>query len=122
VYLDIDRACILRVSPSITPSNLNTKRVLRSLKYGSPKDYRVLCDNVKVINKRASCGGTYGGCFNPRTPHTIFIGADQGNIAYAASILVHEVCHLIQNKENRLMSEKECYAKGAEYLDSVVVY
>lgn len=120
-YADYRGDCYIRIVPSFLPSNLNTKRIIKVLKYGSPDDYRLLCKHVNVINKNPSCGGFDGGCYVPTKAKTIYIGNDQGNLALSAALIVHETCHAIQGQTNKQYSEQECYTKGAEFLETIVI-
>ena len=121
IYIDIKNQCYIRIIPTFQPSNLDNKRIIKAIRYGSPEDYKNLCAHVNVINKNPSCGGFDGGCFKPDKPKRIFTGSDQGNLALAAAIVVHETCHSIQFQEDRQISEVECYAKGAQFLEKVVL-
>ena len=120
-HLDIQNNCAIFLMPTFQPSNLSTKETVTFLKNSSHEDYTILCKHVNVINKNASCGGLDGGCYQPSSPKTIYIGNDQNNIALAAALLVHETCHAIQGQENRTLNEGDCYKAGAEYLKKVTL-
>ncbi len=65
-YADIPTDCYLRIKPSLLEfSNTNIKRAIKTLKHGSPDDYRKLCAYVDIIDPNISCGGFGGGCFYP---------------------------------------------------------
>ena len=121
-YFDPEYGCKITIIPTFLPSNYNTKEVLKIIKQGSPDDYMRICRYVKVINKNPSCGGFDGGCFQPSKPGMIYIGNDQGNIALAAAIVVHETCHAIQGYEHRRLSEIECYSQGNSFLNYVTQF
>ena len=122
LYVDTDYNCYIKVIPTFLPSNFNTKEVIQIIKQGDIKEYKKLCKYVSTINKNPSCGGFDGGCFQPSRPRTIYIGNDQGNIALAASIVVHETCHAIQGYEHGKLSEPECYDVGYRFLDEITIY
>ncbi len=121
-YYDSDFGCKITIIPTFLPSNTNTKSVLKMIKYGAPDDYMRICQYVSIINKNPSCGGFDGGCFQSSKPRTIYIGNDQSNIAMSGAIIVHETCHAIQAAERRAMTERECYAAGNTYLNTVTKY
>lgn len=121
-YIDPQYGCRITVIPSFAPSNNKTKEVLTTIKYGSPTHYKLVCEYVTFIDKNPTCGGFDGGCFHPNKPTTIHIGNDQGNLALAAALVVHETCHAIQGHEKRIFSEPECYKMGAEFLETVTKF
>jgi len=96
-YFDPEAGCKITIIPTFLPSNYNTKDMLKIIKRAAPDDYMRVCQYVTTINKNPSCGGFDGGCFQPSKPGVIYIGNDQGNIALAAAIIVHETCHAIIN-------------------------
>ena len=104
------------------PGNLKTPQVLRFLKDTSFRDYLTVCKSVKTINKNPSCGKFDGGCYYQRSPNTIYLGNDQGNIAMAAALIVHETCHVTQDFENREFNEQECQDISKRYLNPIVLY
>ncbi len=118
-YFDPEYGCKITIIPTFLPSNYNTKEVLNIIKRGSPDDYWRVCQFVSVINKNPSCGGFDGGCFQPSKPGMIYIGNDQGNIALAAAIVVHETCHAIQGHNQMPLREPDCYAQGNLFLNYV---
>lgn len=121
-YFDPEYGCSITIIPTFLPSNYDTKEILRMIKKGSPDDYLRICKYIKFINKNPSCGGFDGGCFQTSKPGMIYIGNDQGNIAYAAAIVVHETCHAIQGAEHKRLGERECYTQGYEYLQTVTQF
>ena len=122
IYIDQSNECKIVIVPTLIPSNSNTKRVIKMIKEGSPEDYSDLCAHVSIINKNPGCGGLDGGCYYYDQPRTIFVGNDQGNIALAGAIIVHETCHAIQGQEGRQISESECYTAGNRYMNAVTLY
>jgi hypothetical protein len=122
LYIDIKNRCFIFTIPTYLPSNIKTKRVIKFIKKASPQDYENLCTNIRTIDKNISCGGFDGGCYQERKPDKIYLGNDQANLALSAAIVIHEVCHRLQAKENRPFSELECYTKGADFMADVVVY
>ncbi len=122
VYLDPDYNCSIKVIPNFMPSNFDTKKIIKIVKSGSEEEYKKLCQYVNTINKNPSCGGFDGGCYELERPGTIYIGNDQGNIALAAALLVHETCHAIQAYENRTLGESECYTAGNNFLQEITIY
>lgn len=103
---------MITIKPSFLEwSNSNIKRAIKTLKYGSPDDYRTFCAYVDTVDPTQSCGGFGGGCFYPskKTARTIDIGTSQRNLAWTAAIIMHETCHVIQYKEGRPFDENECY-------------
>ncbi len=121
-YFDPSYGCRIAIVPTFLPSNYNTKEILKILKKGSPDDYARVCKYVSVINKNPSCGGFDGGCFQPSKPRTIYIGNDQGNIALASALIVHETCHAIQGSQKKQLIESECYSQGNAFLEIVTQY
>lgn len=121
-YFDPENGCKIAIIPTFLPSNYDTKDILRIIKRGAPDDYMRVCAYVSVINKNPSCGGFDGGCFQPSKPGMIYIGNDQGNIALAAALVVHETCHAIQGSEQRRLDERECYSQGNAFLTTVTQY
>lgn len=123
-YVDFEHQeyCVIRVVPSFLLSNLDLRGALRLIKYASPEDYAEVCSRVRVINKNPGCGGLDGGCFYENKPDVIYIGNDQGNIAFAADLILHETCHARQYNEGRPLLEQECYKVGKLFLDKVTVY
>lgn len=122
LYIDPDYNCYIKVIPTFLPSNFNTKEVINLVKQGDVEEYKKLCRYVSTINKNPSCGGFDGGCFQPSKPRTIYIGNDQGNIALAAALVVHETCHAVQGYEKGSLSESECYLEGNTFLDEITIY
>lgn len=121
-YIDPDYNCYIKVIPTFLPSNFNTQQVIKLLKDSSKDEYKNLCKYVSVINKNPSCGGFDGGCFEPSKPRTIYIGNDQGNIALAAALLVHETCHAKQSYEYGALEEASCYAAGNNFIKQITIY
>ena len=121
-YFDPDFGCRITIIPTFLPSNYNTKEILKLIKQGAPDDYMRVCSYIKVINKNPSCGGFDGGCFQPSKPGVIYIGNDQGNIALAAALVVHETCHAIQGSEQRRLDERECYSQGNAFITVVTQF
>lgn len=112
IYFDLANHCLLRLYPSFFEfSNLNIKRSLEILRYGSPDDYKTVCQSIKVINPNFSCGGFGGGCYSVynSNPGTIDISTSQNDTLMTSAIIVHETCHAIQFKEKRALNEDECY-------------
>jgi hypothetical protein len=122
LYIDPEYNCYIKVIPTFLPSNFNTKEVIGLVKQGDIKEYEKLCRYVSTINKNPSCGGFDGGCFEPTKPRTIYIGNDQGNIALAAALVVHETCHAEQGYEKGRLGEGECYEIGNKFLDDITIY
>lgn len=122
IYFDPANSCLIRIIPSFGPSNTNTKEALRLIKYASPADYALVCENVSQIDKNPSCGGFDGGCFKENQPNKIYIGNDQGNLALTSAIIVHETCHVLQNRDSKPFIEGECYAADARFLREVTIY
>lgn len=123
-YIDLkhENKCVIRVVPSFLLSNLDLKGALSLIKHASPEDYTEVCNRVRVINKNPGCGGLDGGCFYENKPDVIYIGNDQGNIAFAADLILHETCHARQYSEGRTLLEGECYKIGKEFLEKITVY
>ena len=121
-YFDPDYGCKITIIPTFLPSNYNAKEILKIIKKGAPDDYMRVCRYVTTINKNPSCGGFDGGCFQPSRPGVIYIGNDQGNIALAAAIIVHETCHAIQGSQQQQLHETECYAQGNSFLNTVTQF
>ena len=123
LYIDYKNKCFIKVVPSaLMPGNLKTPQALKFLKETSTSDYLTVCKNVKTINKNPSCGGFDGGCYNQRSLNTIYLGNDQGNIAIAAALIVHETCHVTQGLEKKSFDEQECQETAKKYLNPVVLY
>jgi len=121
-YYDPEFGCRITIIPTFLPSNYNTKEILNIVKQGSTDDYMRVCSYIKTINKNPSCGGFDGGCYQVSKPGTIFIGNDQGNIALAAALIVHETCHAIQGTELRKLDERECYSQGNDFLSVITQF
>lgn len=121
-YIDYQQNCLIRIMPSLTPSNWNSKDLIRLIKATSPEHYSFMCQNISIINKNPTCGGVDGGCYREDNRSTIYIGNDQNNISLTAAIVVHELCHARQHKENSEMREDECYREGWDYLESILIY
>lgn len=122
-HIDLSNDCFVRINPSwFEFSNSSVKQAISILKHASAQDYDLFCANVSVIDPNLSCGGFDGGCFYDDRPDTIDISTSQRSLAWTASIIVHETCHVIQNKEKRIMSEDECDAMMVETLARIVEY
>ena len=122
-YADILQGCYIKIKPAILEfSNLSIKKAIKILKYGSPKDYKNLCDNVRAITPFPSCGGFGGGCFDKERAKTIDISTTKRDLIWTAGVIVHETCHVIQNKENRAFDEGECYKAGDAILKHIVEF
>ncbi|MFC1722407.1 hypothetical protein ACFL0C_02020 [Patescibacteria group bacterium] len=121
-HYDPENNCSIKIIPSFMPSNFNTKNIIKLIKYSSPDSYKQLCQHVTTINKNPSCGGFDGGCYEYNKPNTIYIGNDQGNIALAAALVMHETCHAMQGQDKRPFSEQECYKMGNTFLKDVTMY
>jgi hypothetical protein len=122
LYIDIKNGCFIGIIPSLLPGNLSVKKMVKVIKLTSPDNYELLCSDVRIINKNVSCGGFDGGCYESRKPKSIYIGNDQNNLGLGAAILIHELCHREQLKHNRPFIEEECYKKGWEFMQNIVVY
>jgi hypothetical protein len=120
-YYDPTNGCLIKIAPTLQPSNWNTSEALHILKNSAPDKYAYLCRKVSIINKNSSCGGLDGGCFYTDTGNTLYIGGDQDNLALTVAIIVHELCHLEQYDSGRTLSEVECYGQGSEYLQRNLV-
>lgn len=121
-YIDVKNSCYILIIPTYLPSNISTKKVIKLIKNASPDDYCTLCSYINVINKNISCGGFDGGCYEQINPRTIFLGNDQNSLALSAAIVIHELCHREQARQGRQFSELECYKKGSEFLENIVVH
>ncbi len=124
-YFDLSQPnkCIVKIFPSFMPSNFNTREVLRFVKKNDPENYGLLCNNVTKINKNPKCGGIFhGGCVYNNEPTVIHLNNDLKNVATVGSVIVHEICHVLQIKENRQIEEPECYAVGEQFLQKVIMY
>lgn len=125
VYYDASNNCRISIKLSMLEwSNLNIKKALGVLKYGSPEDYKLVCKNIKKINPNISCGGWQGGCFHPNSGDKAEIDVSTAHgdfLAWTAGVIVHETCHYVQYKEGRDLDETECYAKGDGLVNKLVV-
>lgn len=122
VYVDLSYSCNINIIPSMELSNRNIIRSLITLKNASASDYKKVCDNVQFINSNVACGGFDGGCYKTGARNTIYVSTSQRDLVTTTMILVHETCHLLQEKENRVMTEQECYKKGDDFLKLVTKY
>ena len=118
---DFANGCHIKISPSITEwNNVDIKKAILLMKEKSPKDYQTTCDNVRKIQPELACGGMGGGCFHSNTPDEITVSTSfrpkENHAETTVAIMVHEVCHLLQNKENRGIEEGECYEKYCRVL------
>lgn len=116
IYWDIGNGCFIKIKLSyIEFSNSSMKDGLKYLKSNYPSYYKEVCDNVKVINPNIACGGRGGGCFYRTNPDTISISTYYGNYINAAKVIIHETCHVLQEKAGAPPSgrEAECYQKDS---------
>ncbi len=122
-YFDVPQNCYISISPSFLEfSNRSVINAINVLKQASYNDYEDLCTNVTKINPNISCGGFEGGCFYNRRPKTIDISTSERSLAWTASVIVHETCHVMQFQESRAMSENECDQKMVNTLVNIVEY
>jgi hypothetical protein len=122
LYIDSEYNCTIFTVPFILPTNISTKEVLKFLKQTDKEEYKDVCTKVKKINKYPACGGLDGGCYYLKNNGTIFIGNDQGNIALASAVVIHEKCHLEQHIEGRGLSESECNEDMWNYIEKITIY
>lgn len=122
-YYDYDprTRCSITIIPSIEFSNLTIKEAISVLKYGSPEDYKNLCENVDTIDSGTSCGGFGGGCYEGKA-RRITVSTSERSLLWAAAVIAHETCHVIQHKENRTPSEEECYKVDDKTLKNLVQF
>ena len=92
------------------------------LKRVSFSDYQDVCQYVDNVNPNFSCGGMGGGCAFRNIPGTIDISTSMDDLAWSAAIIVHETCHVKQFKENRPVSEEECYGMDDRVIKKIIVY
>ena len=113
-YFDLSNKCFIKIMPGIIePNNLTIKKGVRYLKQNFSNQYSDFCKNVETIDPGVGCGGFGGGCFYHDSPDTITISTPVGKYKIAAKVIIHETCHVIQKKENREMSESECYERDS---------
>lgn len=124
IYIDLQNGCNIKIIPSLGEwNNLNIKRAIKVLKYGSPEDYQKLCKYVNTIEGSVSCGGWEGGCFpGPYGPKSITVSSAQDTVAWSASVITHETCHAIQWDQLKALDETECYQTDDRFLQSIVQY
>jgi len=124
LYFDFSNSCYITIKPSFTElSNSNIKQAIKVLKLTSPDEYDKLCSNVKTINPNIACGGFGGGCFYHSYEKEISVSTSNNSyLGWTAAIIVHETCHVVQNKEGRAMSELECNTLGNNVLGKIVQY
>lgn len=113
-YDDFKNNCHVKINLSLLEwNNLEIKRAVKFLKNNSPKDYHNFCTNVDRISPDLPCGGSGGGCYRPEYAKQIEISTmnHKENSAITAAMIVHEVCHAIQNAEKGKLNEPECYGE-----------
>ena len=123
LYVDIANKCFIKIIPSIAEwNNLNIKRAVKILKYGSPSDYKDFCTHVDTINGVVACGGFEGGCFYGSQPKTIYISSaqEESTIAFTVGVIVHETCHAMQYDQGRPGDENECYKEDDRLMRKIV--
>jgi len=126
IYWDPREGCFIQIKPAFLEfTNLDMKRALKALKYGSPEDYRTVCRNVETINPVIGCGGFGGGCYYQGRSKTsasreIHVSTAKDDLVTAMAVMVHETCHAIQAKEGRSLDEQECYLADDKTLRQVV--
>ncbi len=114
IYIDLPNRCFITIRPSFTEmSNTTMKKGIRYLKNNFSEQYDDFCKNVESIDPNISCGGFGGGCYSlyKINPGVIDISTPFGDYKYAAKVIIHETCHVIQFKESRTFDETECYKK-----------
>lgn len=125
-YDDFGQGCHVKIRPPLLEMNsLDIKRAISLLKDRLPQDYGNFCRNVRIISPDMDCGGIGGGCFHPVTPDQISISTvyrlKESHTEFTASLIVHEVCHLLQWKKVNRLNEAECYAESCRVLKSLGV-
>lgn len=113
-YDDYANNCHIKIHPALLEwNNLQIKKSIKLLKEKSFPDYQRMCTSVESISPELACGGMGGGCYNPDYPQEIVVSTiyrpKESNTEMTAAIIMHEVCHLYQNKEKRPFVESECY-------------
>lgn len=116
--------CHIKIGFSLLEMNhVEIKDSIKLLKNALPQEYMDLCQNVSSIKPDLPCGGTGGGCFRAKNPRQIEVSVlNGGTTGHTSAIVMHEVCHAIQNKENRSIEETECYAKTDQVINSLLDY
>lgn len=121
LYIDPLGGCFISITPSFEFNNTKVKQGIAVLKNALPDEYAKMCHRINSIDPNVACGGFEGGCFEPGRPNTIYVNPTFTNLAWTANVLVHETCHAYQFSEKRDMSEAECYQKGDQVLQKLVV-
>lgn len=118
-YIDIGDKCFITIIPSVELSNGTIVSALQILKKVVPNQYTKVCENVKFINTNVSCGGFDGGCYHTGNNKTIYVSSSQRHLVVSTSVIAHETCHLLQEKQKRPLNEPECYSIGNTVLKTI---
>ena len=125
IHADFENGCFVKIIPSpVEWNNLNIKRAIKILKYGSPPDYKDFCAHIDTIDGNTGCGGFEGGCFQPNSPKTITVSTAQEEKigAWSVGVIVHETCHAMQYAEGKPLSETECHTADSRLLKSIIQF
>lgn len=123
IYVDLENKCFIKIIPSLAEwNNLNIKRAIKILKYGSPSDYKDFCNHIDTIDGSIGCGGFEGGCFYPNRPKTITVSSaqEETTIAFTVGVIDHETCHAMQYDQGRPGDENECYKEDDRLMRNIV--
>ena len=121
-YTDSASGCRIKIATGLEFNNRTIKRGLEALKYGYPEKYALVCQNVGTIRTGIACGGFGGGCYHPGMKGQIYVSTAQGAVLESAAIIVHEYCHLNQEREGRKFIEDECYREDDEVFKTLVQF
>ena len=111
---------------SISYNKIKIKDAVGMIRVTSPEDYKKLCQRVKIIDTGTFCPPeeNIAGCYRPQEKHKIYAKSEYST-AYTSTIIIHELCHALQDSEGRLTAasnpEPECYSKDGAFFSSISV-
>jgi hypothetical protein len=113
-YLDFENDCYIELESGLMSllefNHGNIKESLSALRYGAPDQYKIVCESIDVIKSDLGCGGWGGGCHYRESGSITLSTTNSSFIGWTAGVITHETCHDRQVKEERDMSQDECYA------------
>lgn len=124
-YIDIRNKCFITIKSLaiVEPNSQKIKKAITVLRHDFPDVYSDLCSNVNTIETYYfdSHGGLYfrdPSKVAQKKKRIIYINPSS-EFNWQVSIIAHEVCHAVREKEGKPAEEKECYAAGAKVYEKI---
>lgn len=123
-YIDLIGGCFIKILPSwdFSFNQSIIKEGLTVLKNGSPSDYQNVCRRIDTIDPNVDCGNSEGGCYWRGNFKRISVSTANSIPSWVAAVIVHEVCHSQQDKENQPISEGKCYQEDDRILRTLSIF